>query len=64
MGQARLALGAGMTLVIDTLTEAGLTDPNDQIVERRRRVSQMRANVRILEFKVGDRVSFQPEGHR
>ncbi len=48
-----------MEIDIDKLTEAELTD-----LARLRFLSQMRAHAQMLEFKIGDRVSFQPEGHR
>ena len=47
---------------IDRLTEAELIDLNNRIVERLRFLHQARAHSRMLEFSVGDRVSFQPEG--
>ena len=47
---------------IDGLTEAELIDLNNRIVERLRFLHQARAHSRMLEFSVGDRVSFQPEG--
>ncbi len=47
---------------IDNLTEAELVDLNHRIVERLRLLSQMRAHSQMLEFSIGDRVSFQPEG--
>jgi len=47
---------------IDDLTEAELIDLNNRIVERLRFLHQARAHSRMLEFSVGDRVSFQPEG--
>jgi len=47
---------------IDELTEAELIDLNHRIVERLRFLSQMRAHERMLEFKIGDRVSFHAEG--
>ncbi len=53
-----------MKIDIDKLTEAELIDLNNRIVERLRLLSQMRAHARMLEFKIGDRVAFQPEGHR
>ena len=53
-----------MKIDIDKLTEAELTDLNNRIVERLRFLSQMRAHAQMLEFKIGDRVSFQQEGHR
>ena len=49
-------------LDINGLTEAELIDLNNRIVERLRFLHQARAHSRMLEFSVGDRVSFQPEG--
>ncbi|MGQ0658372.1 MAG: hypothetical protein ACT4NU_09810 [Chromatiales bacterium] len=51
-----------MKIDIDKLTEAELVDLNNRIVERLRFLNQMRAHARMLEFRIGDRVSFQPEG--
>ncbi|WP_230534060.1 hypothetical protein [Microvirga roseola] len=51
-----------MTIDIDQLTEAELIDLNHRIVERLRFLDQMRAHVEMLEFKIGDRVTFQPPG--
>jgi hypothetical protein len=51
-----------MKIDIDRLTEAELIDLNNRIVERLRFLRQMRAHARMLEFSIGDRVSFQPEG--
>jgi hypothetical protein len=51
-----------MTIDIDRLTEAELIDLNHRIVERLRLLHQLRAHQRMLEFKIGDRVAFQPEG--
>ena len=36
---------------------------NNRIVERLRFLIHMRAHAQMLEFKIGDRVSFQPAGH-
>ena len=47
---------------IDKLTEAELVDLNNRIVERLRFLNQMRAHAQMLEFRIGDRVSFQPQG--
>lgn len=47
---------------IDGLTEAELIDLNNRVVERLRFLNQARAHSQMLEFSVGDRVSFQPEG--
>lgn len=52
----------GSKIDIDALTEAELTDLNNRIVERLRFLHQARAHSRMLEFSVGDRVSFQPDG--
>ena len=51
-----------MMIDIDRLTEAELIDLNRRIVERLRLLDQMRAHGQMLEFKVGDRVRFQPAG--
>ena len=51
-----------LKIEIDGLTEAELIDLNNRVVERLRFLSQARAHSRMLEFSVGDRVSFQPEG--
>lgn len=54
--------GGNMKIDIDELTEAELIDLNHRIVERLRFMNQMRAHGRMLEFKIGDRVTFQPGG--
>jgi hypothetical protein len=51
-----------MKIDIDQLTEAELIDLNHRIVERLRFLDHMRAHVEMLEFKIGDRVTFQPPG--
>lgn len=51
-----------MTIAIDHLTEAQLIDLNRRIVERLKFLAQMRAHASMLDFSVGDRVSFQPPG--
>lgn len=51
-----------MPIDIDTLTEAELIDLNNRIVERLRFMHQARSHKRMLDFKIGDKVSFQPEG--
>ena len=51
-----------MKIDIDKLTEQELIDLNHRIVERLRFLNQMRAHSSMLEFRIGDRVSFQPEG--
>ncbi len=52
----------GPKIDIDALSESELIDLNNRIVERLRFLQQARAHSRMLEFSVGDRVSFQPEG--
>jgi hypothetical protein len=52
-----------MKIDIDELTEAELIDLNHRIVERLRFLNQMRAHGQMLEFKIGDRVTFQPGNH-
>jgi hypothetical protein len=47
---------------IDKLTEPELIDLNRRIVERLRFLQQMRAHKQMLEFKIGDRVTFQADG--
>jgi hypothetical protein len=51
-----------MRIDIDGLTEAELVDLNNRIVERLRFLHQARSHKRMLDFKIGDRVSFQPDG--
>jgi hypothetical protein len=51
-----------MTINIDRLTEAELIDLNHRVVERLRLLQHMRAHVDMLEFRIGERVTFQPDG--
>ena len=46
---------------IDRLTEAELIDLNHHIVERLRLLQHMRAHVNMLEFRIGERVTFTPD---
>ena len=52
-----------MKIDIDKLTEAELIDLNNRIVARLRFLREMRAHAEMLDFKIGDRVTFQPDGH-
>lgn len=52
-----------MKIDIDRLSETELVDLNHRIVERLRLLQQMRSHVQMMEFKVGERVQFQPDGH-
>jgi hypothetical protein len=54
----------GLSIDIDKLSEEELVDLNHRIVERLRFLNQMRAHSQMLDFKVGDRVTFQAEGRR
>ena len=51
-----------MTIDIDALTEAELIALNHRIVARLRFLQEGRAHAAMLTFRVGERVSFQPEG--
>ena len=52
-----------MTIDIDKLKEAELIDLNHRIVARLKFLQQMRAHASMLDFSIGERVSFQPDGH-
>jgi hypothetical protein len=49
-----------MKIDIDKLTEEELIDLNHRVVERLRFLEQMRAHGAMLEFRIGQRVSFDP----
>ena len=51
-----------MKIDIDKLTEEELIDLNNRIVARLRFLNQMRAHSQMLDFRIGDRITFQPEG--
>ena len=51
-----------MKIDIDKLSEEELIDLNHRIVERLRFLNQMRTHSKMLDFKIGDRVTFHPEG--
>jgi hypothetical protein len=63
LDQASLWWEEWMTIDIDKLSEPELIDLNHRIVERLRFFQQMRAHRQMLEFKIGDWVRFEPEGH-
>jgi len=52
-----------MTIDIDKLTETELIDLNNRVVARLEFLHQMRAHAHMLDFSIGERVSFQPDGH-
>jgi hypothetical protein len=53
-----------MKIDIDKLSEAELIDLNHRVVERLRFLSQMRAHSQMLDFGIGERVTFHPDGHQ
>jgi len=50
-----------MNIDLIALSEDELIDLNRRIVERLRFLSQTRAHHKMLQFKVGDRVTFKPD---
>ena len=52
-----------MAIDINKLTEPELVDLNNRIVARLKFLQQMRAHASMLEFSLGERVLFQPDGH-
>jgi hypothetical protein len=48
---------------IDKLSEPELVDLNNRIVARLKFLQQMRAHTSMLQFSLGEKVSFQPDGH-
>ena len=52
-----------MTIDIDKLTESELIDLNNRVVARLNFLQQMRAHAHMLDFSIGERVSFEPDGH-
>lgn len=51
-----------MKIDIDKLTEAELADLNNRIIQRLRLLQQMRAHTTMLQFSLGERVCFEPDG--
>ena len=51
-----------MTIDIDQLSEEELIDLNNRVVARLRFLNQMRAHSQMLDFRIGDRVTFHPKG--
>ena len=49
-----------MRLDIDALTEVELIDLNNRIVARLRLLAEERAYARMIEFRIGERVAFEP----
>jgi len=51
-----------MNIDIDKLTEAELIDLNHRVVARLKFLHQMKAHAAMLDFRIGEQVSFQPDG--
>lgn len=52
-----------LPIAIDGLTEAELLDLNRRVVARLKFLHDMKLHARMLDFSVGEKVSFQPDGH-
>ena len=53
-----------MPIDIDQLTESELIDLNHRIVARLRLLRHVDAHAAMLEFRIGERVMFHPDGRR
>jgi hypothetical protein len=51
-----------MPIDIDEMTESELIDLNHRIVARLRLLRQLDAHTTMLEFRIGERVTFRPDG--
>lgn len=51
-----------MKIDLDKLTEAQLVDLNHRIVARLKFLREARSHSAMLEFRIGDRVTFKPDG--
>ena len=58
-----IVLEETMKINIDNLNESELIELNNRIIQRLRILSKMRSHKEMMKFNVGDRVTFQPEGH-
>ena len=54
--------GANGMIDIDKLNEADLVALNNRIVARLKFLREMRAHAHMLDFIIGEKVSFQPDG--
>ena len=50
-----------MAIDIDRLSEAQLIDLNHRIVARLKLIQQLRAHTDMLDFRIGERVTFEPD---
>ena len=53
-----------MRIDLSSLTESELVDLNRRIVERLRMIRQVHAHVKMLEFRIGERVWFQTDARQ
>jgi hypothetical protein len=63
--QNAILLGAAKPMPridIDGLTEEELIELNQKVVARLRFLREMRSHVQMLDFRIGERVRFHPEG--
>lgn len=51
-----------MQIDLEKLSEKELIELNNKIVARLRFLNEMRSHSQMMEFKIGERVSFQPQG--
>ncbi|HEV2992318.1 MAG TPA: hypothetical protein VG759_28050 [Candidatus Angelobacter sp.] len=51
-----------MSINIDSLSEEELLELNHKVVARIRFLREMRSHVQMLDFRIGERVRFQPSG--
>ena len=51
-----------MSIDLDKMTEADLIDLHNRVVARLNFLQQMRAHSQMLDFSIGERVSFSPDG--
>jgi hypothetical protein len=51
-----------MSIDIDALTQAELIDLNHRIVARLQFLRQLEAHRNMLQFRIGERVTFRPDG--
>lgn len=61
-GKINLIGGESMKIDIDRLTEEELIALNRRIVERLKFLESMRAHKKMMQFNIGQRVSFEPPG--
>ncbi len=52
-----------MAIDIDRLTEQELIELNHRIVARLKFLREMRTHAKMLDFSIGERVSFTPDGY-